>query len=136
MLRKLLDSNNSIGWIIASIGIIMVGMFSIIFIPVIMSLTRFQTKTNIGFTPNEGIYFYLVLAFLVLAVGFYLIYRVSKKWNRIFAGISGFLMFGVLLYFAYNQYTYIDENYIEIGTGFGSKQYTWDLVGFCRFSLS
>ena len=69
MLRKLLDSNNSIGWIIASIGIIMVGMFSIIFIPVIMSLTRFQTKTNIGFTPNEGIYFYLVLAFLVLADG-------------------------------------------------------------------
>ena len=37
-------------------------------------------------------------------------------------------MFGVLLYFAYNQYTYIDENYIEIGTGYGSKQYTWDQV--------
>lgn len=128
MIRKIFDSNNSSGWLIMAFIAIVVGLLFSFITPVFISLVRFQTDTKIGFSPNEGTIWYQMLAFIALAGGFYFVYKASKKSRRILGGMLGVALFGLISFISFNQYIYIDEDYIEVGNGFSGKQYEWSEI--------
>lgn len=128
MLRKIFESRNNSVWLIMAFVVMMFGMLVALFAPMITTLFRFQEDTKIGFSPSESAMWFMFLAFLALTLGFYFIYRLTKKSQRIIAGILGVFFFGLISVISYNQYIYIDNAYIEVGTGFGGKQYAWTQV--------
>lgn len=128
MMRKIFESRNNSVWLIMAIVVMMIGMLVAIFAPLVTTLYRYQWDTKIGFSPNGSAMWYMFLAFLALSLGFYFIYKLSKKSQRITAGILGVFFFGLISVISYNQYIYVDNAYIEVGTGFGGKQYAWTQV--------
>ena len=128
MIRKIFDSNNSSGWLIIAFITLVVGLLFSFFTPVFIALVRFQTDTEIGFSPNEGTIWYQMLAYVVLAAGLYFVYKASKKSMRILGGMLGVALFFLISFIAFNQYIYIDKDYIEVGNGFSGKQYEWSEI--------
>ena len=128
MINKIFDSNNSSGWLIVSILSLVVGTFFSLMTPVFISLVRFQTDTKIGFSPTQAATLYQVLAFVVLAIGLYFVYKLSKKSMRVVGGLLGVGLFILVSFMAFNQYIYVDEDYIEVGNGFGGNQYGWSEI--------
>lgn len=128
MLRKLFESRNNSVWLIMAFVVMMMGMLVAIFAPMVTTLSRFQWDTKIGFSPSGSAMWFMFLAFLALTLGCYFIYKLSNKSQRITAGILGVFFFGLISFISYNQYIYVDNAYIEVGTGFGGKQYAWTQV--------
>ena len=128
MINKIFDSNNSSVWLILSILSLVVGTFFSLMTPLFISLVRFQTDTKIGFSPTQAATLYQVLAFIALAIGLYFIYKLSKKSMRIVGGLLGVGLFSLISFMAFNQYIYVDKDYIEAGNGFGGNQYSWSEI--------
>ena len=128
MIRKILESNNSSGWLILSAIAVVAGFLFSFFSPVFIALIRFQTDTKVGFSPSGGTIWYQMLAFVLLAIGLYVVYKQSKKSMRVLGGLLGVALFSLISFMAYNQYTYIDVDYIEVGNGFSGKQYEWSEI--------
>lgn len=128
MIRKIFESNNNSVWLILAIVSIIIGLFLSFFTPIFITLVRFQTDTKIGFSPSEATLLYQMLAYVFLALGLYCIYKFSKKSQRILGGLLGVAFFGLISFMAFNQYIYIDQDYIEAGNGFGGKQYEWSEI--------
>jgi hypothetical protein len=128
MFRKIFDSDNNSVWLIIGIIGFAIGLFISFIVPVIYSITRFQGDMTIGFSPNESTIYYQILAFFLLALGFYFIYKFNKKSARILGGIAGFAMFAVVTFFSYNSYTHVHTDYIEIGKGYTLLKYSYDEI--------
>lgn len=128
MIRKIFDSNNSSVWIIMAFIALVVGLLFSFITPIFITLVRFQTDTKIGFSPSGGAIWYQMFAYFVLAVGLYFVYKASKKYLRILGGMLGVGLFGLISFIAFNQYVYIDEDFIEVGNGFSGKQYEWSVI--------
>lgn len=128
MIRKIIDSKNSSIWLIVAFIVFAGGLLVSFFAPFVYSLTRFQVDTNYGYSPSEFSIWYQIAAFLGFAFGLYLIYKLNRVGVRILGGILGLSLFVILTYFSYNSYTYIDEEYIEIGKGFTKLHYTYDEI--------
>ena len=128
MIRKIFDSNNSSGWLILAFVALVVGLLFSFFTPVFITLVRFQTDTKIGFSPSGGTVWYQMLAYVALAAGLYFVYKASKKSLRILGGMLGVALFGLISFIAFNQYVYIDQDYIEVGNGFSGEQYEWSEI--------
>ena len=107
---------------------LVVGLLFSFFAPVFIALVRFQTDTRIGFSPSGGTIWYQMVAYVLLAAGFYFIYKFSKKSMRILGGVLGVALFSLISFMAFNQYIYIDQDYIEVGNGFSGKQYEWSEI--------
>ena len=128
MIRKLLESKNSSSWLILAIVVFACGLLVSFLTPFIYALTRFQFESNIGFSPSEFSIWYQIIAFFGFGIGLYLVYKFNHVGARVLGGITGVALFAFLTYFSFNSYTYIDEEYIEIGKGFKTLHYTWDEV--------
>ncbi len=128
MIRKIFDSNNSSVWLILAFVSLIVGLLFSFFTPVFITLVRFQTDTKIGFSPSGGTIWYQMLAYVFLAAGLYVVYKLSKKSMRILGGLLGIALFGFISFIAFNQYVYIDQNYIKVGNGFSGQQYEWSEI--------
>lgn len=115
-------------WFIIALILFVVGLFSSFFMPLLVSLVRFQTETKIGFSPGMATYWYAIIAFTMLSLGFYLIYRLRKNRNRVIGGFLGIGLFAISLLCAFNSYTYVDEGYIQFGNGIITKKYHWEDV--------
>ena len=128
MLRKIFDSNNSSAWIILAIVLFAGGLLVSYFIPMVYSISRYQVDSKIGFSPNENTIWYQIAAFFAFGIGLYIIYKFNHIGVRVLGGILGFALFVLISYFSFNSYTYIDEDYIEVGKGYKTLQYTWDEI--------
>lgn len=126
MLRKLLDSKNSSAWLILAIFVFTVGLLVSYFVPIIYSLTRYQGDSSLGYSPSEFTIWYQIFAFFAFGIGLYLIYKFNNVAARVFSGVIGVALFVMITYFSFNSFTYVDEDFIRIGKGFKTLQYTWD----------
>jgi hypothetical protein len=128
MLRKIFDSDNNSGWLISAFAIFAAGLLVSYLAPVVYSLSRFQVDSKIGFSPNEFTIWYQIAAFFVFGIGLYLVYKFSHVAVRVLGGILGIGLFVLISYFSFNSYTYVDEDYIKVGEGFKTLQYTWEEI--------
>ncbi len=128
MLRKIFDSYNSPVWLITGMIVFAIGLLISFTAPVIYSITRFQGDMTIGYSPNEFTIYYQILAFFLLGLGFYFIYKFSKKSARVLGGIAGFAMFVVVTFLSYNSYTHVHTDYVEIGKGYTVLKYSYDEI--------
>lgn len=128
MLRKIFDSNNNSAWLILAIAIFAVGLLISYFVPVFYSFLRFQGDSNVGFSPSEFAIWYQITAFFAFGIGLYLIYKYSHTAARVIGGFLGIALFVLISYFSFNSFTYVDEDYIKIGKGYKTLQYTWEEI--------
>ena len=128
MLRKIFDSKNSSGWLILAFIIFTGGLLVSYFTPVIYAISRFQVDTNLGFSPSQFAIWYQIAAFFAFGIGLYLIYKFNNIAVRVLSGVLALFLFALISYFSFNSYTYVDEEYIEIGKGFTTLHYTWDEI--------
>jgi DMSO reductase anchor subunit len=128
MMRKIFDSENSSGWLILAIVTFAIGLLISFFSPVVYSMTRFRGDQTIAYSPSGNTVFYQILAFFLLGFGLYIIYRFKHKFVRISGGIVGVVLFGLVSTFAFNSYTHIHNDYIEIGKGYTIEKYAYDEI--------
>lgn len=128
MFRKIFDSDNNSVWLIIGIVGFALGLLCSFLVPVVYSMTRFRGDMTIGYSPNEYSIYYQILAFFMLALGFYFIYKFNKKSARVLGGLAGFAMFVLITFFGYNSYTHVHNDYVEIGKGFTVLKYNYDEI--------
>ena len=128
MFRKIFDSYNNPMWLLIGIVGFAIGLLISYMIPVFYSMTRFQGDMTIGYSPNGSSIYYQILAFFMLALGFYFIYKFSNKSARVLGGLAGFIMFAIVSIFSYNSYTHVHADYLEIGKGYTVLKYSYDEI--------
>lgn len=126
MIRKIFDSDNHNVWFFIGLAIFIVGLLISVFVPVFYSLMRFKGNHTIGFSPTEGAFYYQFLAFLLLSLSFYFIYKIKNVGARVTSGIIGLFCMILFTIFGYQSYIHIHEQYIEFGKGYSVVNYPYE----------